>query len=85
MDFVVFVINFLFSVYYIFLALRAVLPWIPHSRENLVIKPIYLSTEPLLSVIRVGLPPLRLGMDASPFVVIILLWIVHQIVLRILL
>ncbi|OGB86932.1 hypothetical protein A3H38_00330 [candidate division WOR-1 bacterium RIFCSPLOWO2_02_FULL_46_20] len=85
MDFIVFVINFLFSIYYIFLALRAVLPWIAHSRENPLIKPVYLSTEPLLSVVRVGLPPLRLGMDVSPFVVIILLWIVHQLILKILL
>jgi YggT family protein len=84
MDFVIFVINFLFSVFYVLLAMRAVLPWIPHNRMNPFISPIYQSTEPLLSVIRKGLPPLRLGMDVSPFIMIILLWVVHQVILRIL-
>ncbi len=82
MDFLLFVINFLFSVYYIILALRAVLPWLPHNRTNPFIAPIYLLTEPVLSVIRKGLPPMRIGMDVSPFIAIILLWIVHQIILR---
>ena len=84
MDFIIFVINFLFSIVYILLALRAVLPWIPHNRMNPFIRPIYLITEPVLSVVRAGLPPLRIGMDVSPFIVIILLWIVHQVILRIL-
>ena len=84
MDFIIFVINFLFSIFYILLALRAVLPWIPHNRMNPFIRPIYLATEPVLSVVRAGLPPLRIGMDVSSFIVIILLWIVHQVILRIL-
>ena len=83
MDFIIFVINFLFSIFYILLALRAVLPWIPHNRMNPLLRPIYFLTEPVLSVIRAGLPPLRMGMDVSPFIVIILLWIVHQLILRV--
>jgi YggT family protein len=84
MDFVIFVINFLFSVFYILIAIRAVLPWIPHSRMNLFINPIYQLTEPFLRVIRMGLPPARIGMDVSPFIAIILLWVVHQVILRVL-
>ena len=84
MDFIIFVVNFLFSIFYILLALRAVLPWIPHNKMNSFIRPIYLLTEPVLSVVRAGLPPLRIGMDVSPFIVIILLWIVHQVILRLL-
>jgi YggT family protein len=83
MDFIIFVINSLFYIYYILLALRAVLPWIPHNRMNPLVRPVYLLTEPVLSVIRAGLPPLRIGMDASPFIVIILLWIIHQVILRV--
>lgn len=85
MDFIIFVVNFLFSVLYVLLALRAVLPWIPHNRMNPLIRPVYMVTEPMLSVVRAGLPPLRIGMDVSPFIVIILLWIVHQIILRVIL
>lgn len=84
MDFIIFVINFLFSIIYVLLALRAVLPWIPHNKMNPLVRPVYLLTEPILSVVRAGLPPLRIGMDASPFIVIILLWIVHQLILRLL-
>lgn len=81
-EFLIFVINFLFSVFYIMLALRAVLPWLPHNKSSLFIKPVYLVTEPILSVIRAGLPPNRIGMDVSPYVVIILLWLVQQVILK---
>lgn len=83
MDFVIFVINFLFWIFYILLALRAVLPWIPHNKMNPLVRPVYALTEPLLSVIRAGLPPLRIGMDVSPFIVIFLLWILHQVILKV--
>ena len=84
MDFVIFVINFLFSVYYILLALRAILPWIPHNRMNALISPIYRLTDPFLNPIRAGLPPLKIGIDASPFVGIILLWLLQRIIIRLL-
>ena len=83
MDFIAFVIDSLFYIYYILLALRAVLPWIPHNRMNPFVRPVYFLTEPVLSVIRAGLPPLRMGMDVSPFIVIILLCLLHQIILRV--
>ena len=82
MDFIIFVINFLFSIFYILLALRAVLPWIPHNKMNPFLRPVYLLTEPVLSVVRAGLPPLRIGVDVSPFIVIILFWVVHQVILK---
>lgn len=84
MDFIIFVINFIFSALYIMIAVRAVLPWMPHSQVNPILRPIYLLTDPLLSVVRIGLPPGRIGMDVSPFVAIILLWLVHQVILKIL-
>jgi uncharacterized protein YggT (Ycf19 family) len=84
MDFIIFAVNFLFSLLYILVALRAVLPWIPHNKMNPFLRPVYLLTEPVLSIVRAGLPPLKLGMDVSPFIIIILLWIVHQIILKML-
>jgi YggT family protein len=84
MDFVIFVINFLFSAAYILLALRAVILWIPLNKMNPLVRIIYLLTEPFLSIIRMGLPPLRIGMDVSPFVMIILLWILQRVILKLL-
>ncbi|NQT30269.1 MAG: YggT family protein [Candidatus Saganbacteria bacterium] len=84
MDFLIFVINFLFGCYYVLLALRAILPWLPHNRMNPFLRPVYLLTEPILSIVRAGLPPARIGMDVSPFVLIIFLWISQRIILSIL-
>ena len=84
MDFVIFVLNFLFSVIYIVLAIRAVLPWLPHDRSHPVLRPLFLATEPLLSVIRVALPPAKIGMDVSAFIMIILFWVVQQVILKLL-
>ncbi|MDD5382578.1 MAG: YggT family protein [Candidatus Margulisbacteria bacterium] len=84
MDFLIFVINFLFSAYYLLLVIRAILPWFPHNRLNAVARPVYLLTEPVLSVIRLGLPPLRIGMDVSPFIVIVLLWVVQRVIVGLL-
>lgn len=81
MGFVISAINILFSVCYILLALRAILPWIPHSRMIPWLSPIYCLTDPMLNPIRMGLPPQRIGMDVSPFVGIILLWLLHQFVI----
>ncbi|MFH1825976.1 MAG: YggT family protein [bacterium] len=85
MDFVIFVINFIFSLFFVLLAVRAILPWVPHNKQNPLFSPIYFLTEPFLSVVRAGLPPARIGMDVSPFVVIILLWFLQQIILWLLL
>ena len=84
MDFVIFVLNFLFSVIYIALAIRAVLPWLPHDRSHPVLRPLYLATEPLLSVIRLALPPAKIGLDVSAFIMIILFWVVQQVILKLL-
>jgi len=81
MDFVIFAVNFLFSIYYILLGLRAVLPWIPHNRMNPLLSPVYRFTDPYLNPIRAGLPPFRIGIDVSPFIGIFLLWLVQRIIL----
>ncbi|MFA4906447.1 MAG: YggT family protein [Candidatus Margulisiibacteriota bacterium] len=82
MGYVISTINVLFSVYYFIMVLRAILPWIPHNREHALIKPIYRLTDPVLAPIRMGLPPPKVGMDVSPFIAIILLWLVQQIIVH---
>ncbi|MFH1541977.1 MAG: YggT family protein [bacterium] len=81
MDFIVFVINFVFSLYFILLAFRVLIPWLP-NRE--LYKPIVVVTEPLLVIIRKGLPHFEVGIDVSPFVLIILLWLVQKVILLLL-
>lgn len=82
MDFVIFVINFVFSTLYILLAIRAIVPWIPNGVNLPLLRPIYLICEPLVAPIKLGLPPDKIGFDVAPFVLIILLWLVQQLLLR---
>ena len=77
-------INLAFDVAYVLIVIRAFLPYIPHNRYHPIIKPAYDATEPLLSIIRKGLPPARIGLDASPFIAIILLYLLQQVLLKIL-
>ncbi len=77
-------INLVFDIAYILIVIRAFLTYLPHNRQHSFIKPIYQVTEPTLSVIRKGLPPAWIGLDASPFIAIILLYLVQQVLLKLL-
>jgi len=72
-DFVVFVINFLFSSAYIVLALSALSPWLR------LLRPINVLTWPFLKIFRQALPPQRLGFDFAPFVMIMFLWLIQRV------
>jgi len=76
--------NLIFNVAYILIVIRAFLTYLPHNRYHPFIKPLYDVTEPSLSVIRKGLPPARIGVDASPFIAIVLLYLLQQVLIRIL-
>ncbi len=77
-------LNLAFDLAYFLIVIRAFLTYLPHNRYHPIIKPAYDITEPLLSVIRKGLPPAKIGMDASPFIAIILLYLLQQGLLKIL-
>jgi len=83
LDFIIFVINFIFSLFYIVIILRALLPWIPNSRNNPILGIVYAITDPVLNIIRCGLPPSTIGIDVSPFVILVFVWLIHQFILRI--
>ncbi len=78
MDFVVFVINFLFSGLYIILALAAFSPWLR------MLRPISVLADPFLRVIRQALPPQKIGFDFAPFVMIMFLWLIQRLVMAVL-
>jgi len=77
-------INLAFDAVYILIVIRAFLTYLPHNRYHPIIKPAYDMTEPLLSIIRKGLPPEKIGLDASPFIAIVLLYLLQQVLLKIL-
>jgi uncharacterized protein YggT (Ycf19 family) len=77
-------INLAFDAAYILIVIRAFLTYLPHNRYHPIIKPAYDMTEPLLSIIRKGLPPEKIGLDASPFIAIVLLYMLQQVLLKIL-
>jgi YggT family protein len=77
-------INLGFDLAYVLLVVRAFLTYLPHNRYHPIIKPAYDMTEPLLSVIRKGLPPMKIGLDASPFIAIVLLYLLQQGLFRLL-
>lgn len=77
-------IQLAFKVAYVLIIIRIFLPYLPHNRYHPIIKPAYDVTEPLLSIIRKGLPPARIGVDASPFIAIVLLYLLQQVLLKIL-
>jgi len=79
---IIFTVNFLFSIYYCLLGLRAILPWIKHDKNFWIIRPIYQATEPVLSVIRLGFPPRWMGADYSPYVTLVLVWLMQQLILK---
>ena len=78
------VTNLIFDLAYILIVIRAFLTYMPHNRFNVFIKPIYDTTEPSLSIIRKGLPPAKIGVDAAPFIAIVLLYLLQQVILKIL-
>ena len=78
MDFVIFVFNFLFSIAYIVLALRAIVVWLPNSRDLAWLWPIYGVTDPILRIFRLAFPPQKIGFDVSPFLVIFFIWLVQR-------
>ena len=77
-------INLAFDAAYILIVIRAFLTYLPHNRYHPIIKPAYDMTEPLLSIIRKGLPPAKIGLDASSFIAIVLLYLLQQVLLKIL-
>ena len=76
-------INLAFDLAYVLIVVRAFLTYLPHNRYHPIIKPAYDMTEPLLSIIRQGLPPAKIGLDASPFIAIVLLYLLQQVLLKI--
>lgn len=82
---------FFFQIYYIVILARIILSWFMlggiggNRTVSAIYQVIFGLTEPLLMPIRKVIPPIRMGMaflDLSPFILLILLSLVRQLVLR---
>jgi len=81
---IVIVINTVCPILYFLLALRAVLPWIPNSRNSQWARPVYYLINPLVKPVQQAFPPEKVGSDVSAFVVTILIWLAQKIIVFIL-
>jgi len=76
-------LNLIFDVCYLLFIIRIFLLYLPQNRYTKFLKPIYNITEPLLSWIRKGVPPASMGFDAAPFIAMVLLYMLQQVLLKV--
>ncbi len=88
MNFLVYIIKTLFSIFYWLLIIRALISWLtpnihdPNWRK--LLKLLYDLTEPILSPIRKILPSNSWGIDFSPLIVLLALSILRSFIIRLL-
>ena len=71
-----------FAILDLFVWARLIISWIPHDHNNDITRIVYKVTEPMLKPIRDIIPSLSLGIDISPFILLVLLNIAESIALR---
>jgi uncharacterized protein YggT (Ycf19 family) len=67
-----------FSLFYVLLVVRAVAPWLSGSLPDNWLRWLSAATDWLLNPIRAGLPPEKIGYDVSPYLAIILLYLIQR-------
>tara|TARA_Y100000588_G_scaffold131825_2_gene144495 strand:- start:1065 stop:1331 length:267 start_codon:yes stop_codon:yes gene_type:complete len=72
----------IFAILDLFVWARLIISWIAHDPYNDIIRIIYKVTEPMLKPIRDIIPASSLGIDISPFILLLLLNIAESIALR---
>ena len=72
----------IFAILDLFVWARLIISWIAHDPYNDIIRIIYKVTEPMLKPIRDIIPASSLGIDISPFILLLLLNIAEAIALR---
>jgi len=72
----------IFAILDLFVWARLIISWIPHDPYNDITRIVYKITEPMLKPIRDIIPSSSLGIDISPFILLVLLNIAESIALR---
>ena len=71
-----------FAILDLFVWARLIISWIPHDPYNDIARIVYKATEPMLKPIRDIIPASSIGIDISPFILLVLLNIAESIALR---
>lgn len=74
-------INTLFRLYEMIIVARVIISWVPFNRDNPIIQWIFRLSEPLLDPIRRILPTGSIGIDFSPFLLLLALSLVRKLLI----
>ena len=77
------VVKGIFAIFDLFVWSRVILSWIPHNPYNEITKTVYTVTEPLLRPLRDLIPVSSMGIDISPFILLLALNMAESFALRI--
>ena len=84
MRFVLGLLDAVFNIYYLILLARVVFSWLPNPPAGKFAEIVYNLTEPLLGAVRKVIPPTSMGIDFSPLVGMVLLWVFQSVLVNLL-
>ena len=77
------IIKGIFAILDLFVWARVILSWVPHNQYNEITRTVYNVTEPLLRPLRDLIPTSSMGIDISPFLLLLALNMAESFALRI--
>ena len=77
------VVKGIFAILDLFVWARVILSWVPHNSYNEITRTVYTVTEPLLKPLRELIPVSSMGIDISPFILLLALNMAESFALRI--
>ena len=77
------IIKGIFAILDLLVWARVILSWVPHNQYNEITRIVYNITEPLLRPLRDLIPGLSMGIDISPFILLLALNMAESFALRI--
>ena len=77
------IIKGIFAILDLFVWARVILSWVPHNQYNEITRTVYNVTEPLLRPLRDLIPASSMGIDISPFILLLALNMAESFALRI--
>lgn len=77
------IIKGIFAILDLFVWARVILSWVPHNQYNEITRTVYNVTEPLLRPLRDLIPTSSMGIDISPFILLLALNMAESFALRI--
>ena len=77
------IIKGIFAILDLFVWARVILSWVPHNQYNEITRTVYNVTEPLLRPLRDLIPASSMGIDISPFILLLALNMAESFALQI--